>query len=71
VFDGIVKATQYYLSKHKRIDYDAIRKLSVYFIKEFGTKISYASTGVHKLKLKNIPLAKYLFHDRSDLREFI
>jgi hypothetical protein len=74
-FDAIQQATYYYINQHKEIqspgdltstDFEEIRHLSQKFLM-YGLIIAYNSTSVVGLKLKNIPVAKYIFHDNTEL----
>lgn len=74
-FDAIQQATYYYVNQHPEIqspgdltstDFEEIRHLSQKFLM-YGLIIAYYSTGVVGLKLKNIPVAKYIFHDNTEL----
>jgi hypothetical protein len=71
VLDAIAKATYYYLMTQKQkspdkkviIDYKKIRKLVPYFLL-IGLIIAYRSTRVVGLKIKLLPLAKYLLEPK-------
>lgn len=75
VFDAIVQSTFYYLSSLKhfsKIDdindtfYKIIREYSKKFLM-YGLIIAFYSTGVVGLKLKTVPIAKYIFEDNIQL----
>ncbi len=75
IFDAIQQSTYYYLSHHKEItgpdhltsqDFEEIRHLSQKFLM-YGLIVAFNSTSVVGLKLKNIPVAKYIFHDNKEI----
>lgn len=75
IFDSIQQSTYYYLNQHKEIkspdelasnDYEEIRHFAQKFLM-YGLIVAFNSTGVVGLKLKNIPVAKYIFHDKKEL----
>jgi hypothetical protein len=82
-FDSIIQSTFYYLyleyNKENRENeyfisnissdiYNKIRNYSKHFLL-YGLMIAFYSTGIVGLKLKNIPVAKYIFHDDKRLFE--
>lgn len=75
IFDSIQQATYYYVSQKKEIkgpedltsqNYEEIRHLAQKFLM-YGLIIAFNSTSVVGLKLKNIPVARYMFHDNKEL----
>ncbi len=80
IFDSICQSTFYYLSKHKNITeishlneeiYENVRNYAKKFLL-YGLLIAFYSTSVVGLKLKNIPVAKYMFRDdKATLEKFI
>ena len=75
IFDAIQQSTYYYINQHKEItgpddltltDYEEIRHLAQKFLM-YGLIVAFNSTSVVGLKLKNIPVAKYIFHDNKEL----
>ena len=81
IYDAITQSTFYYLNTNKfhkkqmkldeNIDIDEtifinIKQLSKQFL-IYGLIIAYNSTSIVGLKLKNIPIAKYIFNDSPDL----
>ena len=81
IYDAITQATFYYLNTNKfynkqmkldeNINIDKsifinIKQLSKHFL-IYGLIIAYNSTSIVGLKLKNIPIAKYIFNDSPEL----
>jgi hypothetical protein len=71
IFDAIVHSTFYYIYTtnvvdESRIDYEFIRNLAKKFL-YYGLVVAFYSTGVIGLKLKNIPIARYIFHDELEI----
>jgi hypothetical protein len=75
VFDAIVQSTFYHLSSlknFKKMDdiddmfYQKIKEYSKKFLM-YGLIIAFYSTGIVGIKLKTIPVAKYIFDDNNDL----
>ncbi len=79
VFDAILQSVCYHLSNMKSSSnlernlfilndhfYEVIRDYTKHFLL-YGLIVAYQSTGIVGLKLKNIPVAKYIFHDDKNL----
>lgn len=75
IFDAIQQATYYYINQHKEIqspgdltsmDFEEIRHLAQKMLM-YGLIIAFYSNGAVGLKLKNIPVAKYIFYDNEEL----
>lgn len=66
IIDAIQKATFYYLmnSRSNKIDYETIREFVPYYL-IVGLVIAYRSTGVIGIKLKRLPLAKFILNKQQ------
>jgi len=77
VYDCVTQATFYYLIEKRykenkllsEDDYESIRKYSEKYLL-FGLLIGFYSTGVIGLKLKNLPVSKYIMGNNTNLLDF-